>query len=183
MRIGGALEEGMGTVQTGVMGDTNAHEIYVQLHHLLGCLTDPNLSGLLRAAQSTGWRCPEWVVQVEDDPTGGKFAGASGLLQGAPHKLEDIINFHAGDTVTALQRASMQPGGREVILYGTVMGAIGAVLICSACNVVSCTRHSRSHRIHAAGRPRGHPVWHRHGRHRCGLNLFCMQCCVLHKAL
>ncbi len=64
-------------------------------------------------------------MQVEDDPTGGKFAGASNLLQGAAHKLEDIINFHAGDTVTALQRAAMQPGGREVILYGTVMGAIG----------------------------------------------------------
>ena len=62
---------------------------------------------------------------MEDDPTGGKFAGASNLLQGAAHKLEDIINFHAGDTVTALQRAAMQPGGREVILYGTVMGAIG----------------------------------------------------------
>ena len=68
------------------------------------------------------------VWQVEDDPTGGKFAGASNLLQGAAHKLEDIINFHAGDTVTALQRAAMQPGGREVILYGTVMGAIGTVV-------------------------------------------------------
>ena len=65
---------------------------------------------------------------MEDDPTGGKFAGASNLLQGAAHKLEDIINFHAGDTVTALQRAAMQPGGREVILYGTVMGAIGTAL-------------------------------------------------------
>lgn len=68
------------------------------------------------------------VCQVEDDPTGGKFAGASNLLQGAAHKLEDIINFHAGDTVTALQRAAMQPGGREVILYGTVMGAIGTAI-------------------------------------------------------
>ncbi|KAK9916752.1 hypothetical protein WJX75_006568 [Coccomyxa subellipsoidea] len=66
--------------------------------------------------------------QVEEDPTGGKFAGVAGLLNGAPHKLEDVVNFHVGDLVTSLQRAVLQPGGREVLLYATVMGAIGAML-------------------------------------------------------
>ncbi|KAK9851365.1 hypothetical protein WJX84_007420, partial [Apatococcus fuscideae] len=84
-------------------------------------------------------------AQVEDDPTGGKFAGASNLLQGAAHKLEDIINFHAGDTVTALQRAAMQPGGREVILYGTVMGAIGALLPFSSREDVDFFSHLEMH--------------------------------------
>ena len=70
--------------------------------------------------------------QVEEDPTGGKFAGANGLLNGARHKLEDVINFHVGDLVTALQRGALQPGGREVLLYATIMGAVGAPLLALA---------------------------------------------------
>lgn len=66
--------------------------------------------------------------QVEEDPTGGKYAGAASALNGAPHKLESIIQFHVGDVVTSLQRAVMQPGGQECIMYGTIMGAVGALL-------------------------------------------------------
>ena len=65
------------------------------------------------------------VCQVEEDPTGGKYAGAASALNGAPHKLENIIQFHVGDVVTSLQRAVMQPGGQECIMYATIMGAIG----------------------------------------------------------
>jgi splicing factor 3B subunit 3 len=65
------------------------------------------------------------TLQVEEDPTGGKFAGSNGLLNGASHKLEDVTNFHVGDLVTSLQRAALQPGGREVLLYATIMGAVG----------------------------------------------------------
>ena len=62
---------------------------------------------------------------MEEDPTGGKYAGAASALNGAPHKLESIIQFHVGDVVTSLQRAVMQPGGQECIMYATIMGAIG----------------------------------------------------------
>ena len=72
--------------------------------------------------------------QVEEDPTGGKFAGASGFLNGASHKLEDVVNFHVGDLVTSLQRAVLQPGGREVLLYATIMGAVGGWLC--ACSLL-----------------------------------------------
>lgn len=64
--------------------------------------------------------------QVEEDPTGGKFSGAIGTLNGAPNKLEDVINFHVGDLLTAIQRCTLQPGGQEVLLYSTISGAIGA---------------------------------------------------------
>ena len=47
-----------------------------------------------------------FCVQVEEDPTGGKYAGAASALNGAPHKLESIIQFHVGDVVTSLQRRS-----------------------------------------------------------------------------
>ena len=66
-------------------------------------------------------------MQVEEDPTGGKYAGAGSALNGAPHKLESIIQFHVGDVVTSLQRAVMQPGGQEAVLYGTIMGCVGEV--------------------------------------------------------
>jgi splicing factor 3B subunit 3 len=52
--------------------------------------------------------------QVEEDPTGGKLASSTGRLNGAPHKLGAINHFHVGDTITAMQRASLQPGGQEV---------------------------------------------------------------------
>lgn len=37
---------------------------------------------------------PSITPQVEEDPTGGKFAGQSGVLGGASNKLDSIINFH-----------------------------------------------------------------------------------------
>ena len=71
---------------------------------------------------------PELMLpQVEEDPTGGKFAGAQGQLNGAPNKLEAVINFHVGDTITSLQKCTLQPGGQEVLLYATISGAIGAL--------------------------------------------------------
>jgi hypothetical protein len=48
-----------------------------------------------------------------------------GKLGGAPHKLENLIQFHLGDTITALSRAVMQPGGGEVLLYATISGGVG----------------------------------------------------------
>lgn len=68
-----------------------------------------------------------------------------GKLGGAPHKLENLIQFHLGDTITALSRAVMQPGGSEVLLYSTISGGVGtffpfqskevraAVLCCAVC--------------------------------------------------
>jgi len=70
---------------------------------------------------------------VEEDPTGGKFSAAGGALNSAPHKLEDVVNYHVGDIVKALGRAALQPGGQESLLYGTLGGAIGPFLtrLCS----------------------------------------------------
>lgn len=62
----------------------------------------------------------ELSAAVEEDPTGGKFAEL-----GAANKLDAINNFHVGETITALQRAVLQPGGREILLYATINGGIG----------------------------------------------------------
>jgi splicing factor 3B subunit 3 len=63
---------------------------------------------------------------VEDDPTGGKLAAQMGKLGGAPNKLTNLIQFHVGDTITSLALTAMQAGGTEVVLYGSIMGGIGA---------------------------------------------------------
>lgn len=92
-------------------------------------------------------------AKVEDDPTGGKvgarpsqapasatpanrpapphtqaFQGSSSSATSmAPFKVEAECNFHIGDIVTSLQRATLQPGGTEVLLYATIGGALGAL--------------------------------------------------------
>lgn len=55
------------------------------------------------------------------------MAASNSRLNGAPYKLDPLVNFHVGDTVTALARAQMQAGGTEVIVYATVMGGIGVL--------------------------------------------------------
>lgn len=50
------------------------------------------------------------------------------MLNGAANKLEDVVNFHVGDSITALQRSSLQPGGQEVLVYSTLLGSLGSLL-------------------------------------------------------
>ncbi|URE36146.1 Splicing factor 3B subunit [Musa troglodytarum] len=66
--------------------------------------------------------------EIEEDPTGGKIKWEQGKLNGAPNKMEEIVQFHVGDVVTCLQKASLIPGGGECVIYGTVMGSLGALL-------------------------------------------------------
>ncbi|CAL5210272.1 unnamed protein product [Lathyrus oleraceus] len=73
-------------------------------------------------------RLPQDVSdEIEEDPTGGRIKWEQGKLNGAPNKVEEIVQFHVGDVISCLQKASLIPGGGECILYGTVMGSIGAL--------------------------------------------------------
>ncbi|KAI5389756.1 hypothetical protein KIW84_075161 [Lathyrus oleraceus] len=65
--------------------------------------------------------------EIEEDPTGGRIKWEQGKLIGAPNKVEEIVQFHVNDVISCLQKASLIPGGGECILYGTVMGSIGAL--------------------------------------------------------
>lgn len=49
-------------------------------------------------------------------------------MNGAPNKLEEICQFHLGDTAHSLSRVSLQPGGTECLVYTTMLGAIGALV-------------------------------------------------------
>lgn len=39
--------------------------------------------------------------------------------------MERLVEFHVGDIITSLSRASLIAGGKEVIMYTTLSGAIG----------------------------------------------------------
>lgn len=66
--------------------------------------------------------------EIEADPTGAKAKIEQGYLNGAPHKLEDVVEFYLGETSNAITKASLAPGGAEAIIYITMLGTIGALV-------------------------------------------------------
>uniref|UniRef100_A0A803M5Z5 Splicing factor 3B subunit 3 n=1 Tax=Chenopodium quinoa TaxID=63459 RepID=A0A803M5Z5_CHEQI len=66
--------------------------------------------------------------EIDEDSTGRKKSKKKSMLNGDPKKVEEIIQFHVGDVVSSLQKASLAPGGRECIIYGTMMGSVGSFL-------------------------------------------------------
>lgn len=65
---------------------------------------------------------------VDEDPTGVKALWDRGLLNGASQKAENIITFHIGEIAMSLQRATLIPGGPELLIYTTISGTIGALV-------------------------------------------------------
>jgi splicing factor 3B subunit 3 len=45
----------------------------------------------------------------------------------APNKLDEVVQFHVGDMVTALAKGPLG-GGTDLVVYGTIMGAIGVLM-------------------------------------------------------
>ncbi|XP_030928256.1 spliceosome-associated protein 130 A [Quercus robur] len=91
-------------------------------------------------------RLPQDVSdEIEEDPTGGKIKWEQGKLNGAPNKVEEIVQFHVGDVVTCLQKASLIPGGGECLIYGTVMGSLGALLAFTSRDDVDFFSHLEMH--------------------------------------
>lgn len=71
---------------------------------------------------------PGCEEDAEDDPTSTKFQWESGYLSGAAFKFEQIAQYHTGELITSIQKTKLSSIGSEVILYGTTMGSIGALV-------------------------------------------------------
>lgn len=65
---------------------------------------------------------------VDEDPTGTKALWDRGLLSGASQKADIVANFHIGETVLSLQKATLIPGGSESLVYTTLSGTVGIVV-------------------------------------------------------
>ncbi len=66
--------------------------------------------------------------EADNNPTGNRMLWDTGLLNGAPNKLELVSQFHTGELITCLTRSSLVVGGSEALVYATVMGTIGALV-------------------------------------------------------
>ena len=60
------------------------------------------------------------------NPTGNRMLWDTGLLNGAPNKMEVKNCFHVGETVTCSRKTRLCVSGDECVVVGTVMGGIGA---------------------------------------------------------
>lgn len=71
-------------------------------------------------------RLPKSVSEeVDNDPTGATLMHERSYLMGAPHRLQLEAQYHVGDIITSMHKVSLVAGGRDVLLYSTLMGSIG----------------------------------------------------------
>lgn len=73
-------------------------------------------------------RLPADATDDVDDPSGNRLLWDAHNLGGAPNKLVALANFHVGDTITQLRKATLAPGAAQALVYVTVAGAIGALV-------------------------------------------------------
>jgi len=74
-------------------------------------------------------RVPEGVAdEADDDPTGSRVISERSFLNGAYHKLQHLCEFYVGESITSIHRTVLVPGGREVILYTTILGTVGILV-------------------------------------------------------
>ncbi|KAL7420211.1 pre-mRNA-splicing factor rse1 [Cryptotrichosporon argae] len=66
--------------------------------------------------------------KVDDDPTGAGILHEKGFLMGAAHKTDMIAHYNVGSVVTSLTKVSLVAGGRGVLVYTTISGAVGALI-------------------------------------------------------
>lgn len=94
------------------------------------CLVDyDTIAGADKFGNITVVRLPKDVSdEVDEDPTGNKALWDRGLLNGASQKADVIVNFHIGEVVMALQKATLIPGGSESLVYTTLSGGIGMLV-------------------------------------------------------
>lgn len=73
-------------------------------------------------------RLPAACEEDEKDVGSVKYKWEAGFLNAAYYKMEHIAHFYIGDLATSLQKCCLSEGGPEVLLYGTTMGAICALV-------------------------------------------------------
>lgn len=78
-----------------------------------------------------------------DDPTGSR--GMQGFMNGAPHKLIEIMNYHVGEAICSVTKSTLVPGGVDAIVYTTVMGGIGVLVPFTSREDVDFFQHLEMH--------------------------------------
>lgn len=70
-------------------------------------------------------RCPAKVSQAADEDNGVQLLHEKGYLLGSPNRLELMVHFYVQDIPMSIQRTSLVPGGRELLLWAGLQGTLG----------------------------------------------------------
>ena len=71
-------------------------------------------------------RCPQKVSdEADEDSSGAHLIHERAYLQGAPNRLSLMTHFYAQDIPTSIQKTSLVPGGRDVLLWTGLQGTLG----------------------------------------------------------
>lgn len=74
-------------------------------------------------------RCPSKVSdEADEEGSGAHLIHERGYLGGTPNRLESMVHFFAQDIPISIQKTTLVPGGREVILWGGLQGTIGILV-------------------------------------------------------
>ena len=68
---------------------------------------------------------------------------SSGVLNGAPIKLQQMAHFYVGDIVTTLRTAKFIEGGSDMLMYTTALGKVGAFVPFHSRQDLAFSRSSR----------------------------------------
>lgn len=88
---------------------------------------------------------PDLRDDVDEDPTGVKALWDRGLLNGASQKVETVCNYHVGESILSLQKATLIPGGSESLVYTTLSGGIGMLVPFTSREDIEFFQHLEMH--------------------------------------
>ena len=71
---------------------------------------------------------PSCYDDAEQDASSIRYKWEVGYLGGAYFKLDQISHFYIGELATSIEKAELTDGGASVLLYGTTMGSLGALM-------------------------------------------------------
>lgn len=70
-------------------------------------------------------RCPAKVSQAADEDNGVQLLHEKGYLLGSANRLELMAHFYTQDIPMSIQKASLVPGGRDILLWAGLQGTLG----------------------------------------------------------
>lgn len=118
-------------------------------------------------------RVPEACSNEEYiDQTGLRLKADTAYLTGQTPKLEHVMQFHVGETVTALEKTPLSLGGADCVIYATLCGSIGALYPIQTTDEIEFLQH-----LETAMRSEKPPLL---GREHMSFrsSFFPVQCCI-----
>jgi splicing factor 3B subunit 3 len=74
-------------------------------------------------------RCPPKVSdEADEEGSGAHLIHEKGYLGGTANRLDSMVNFFCQDIPMSIQKTSLVPGGKDVILWGGLQGSIGILI-------------------------------------------------------